>query len=567
MVKKTTNSANVNNDLVLKYYKDILELMEQKTSQTEITRGFKEALKISYFLDAYDIDDNGNQPVKGWAAELIKHRTLKETTAVDEKLPDLKRIFEPGSAPYKDVIQRVAKQTPVHLFFDIDKKEFFWLDDYKYQDLTFQNNINGKSNTWKIASIYKDDLPFKRDKLKSKNSVKMFSFLFGDNIVSDEEIFEIFFNKRIKDQLESFVKDFALEVEDEETVFAKVRYGFIPAKFVNKFILERQMRLFISTKSQERERLFEMIDEDKIVLDEFKNKYLKEAFCKILDVNILLKLLKPSGGADYIRKLALKNFIKGFSDIDQEEQQKLQVEWIRLGYSRDVDPDFLENLISTEATVEEIVCFFKRMFPGQPDNPSRFKSFHLGVGFTDELKTKVRKSLLTEMKQISEITVPLSVFLYFKNEDYKYKNTNPNPGLEICYSTLELMINVQDWIKWEDVFPQKINVILDDNLKSIYNIDGKGSNYYAEPLSKLFVDIKDVILKDYHFKNSKFTFIDGSGDDLFLKISKNFEHYLGDIKILPHQEMKFLDESTKCTLSNDSSFKITYRSYLNRFSN
>lgn len=563
MVKKTTNSTNVNNDLVLKYYKDILELMEQKISQTEITKGFKESLKISYFLDAYDIDDNGNQPVKGWAAELFKHRTLKETTAVDEKLPDLKSIFEPGSAPYKDVIQRVARQTPAHLFFDIDKKEFFWLDDYKYQDLTFQNNINSKSNTWKIASIYKDDIPLKMDKLKSKNSVKMFSFLFGDNIVSDEEIFEIFFNKRIKDQLESFVKDFALEVEDEETVFAKVRYGFIPANFVSKFILERQMRIFISTNSREQELLFEMIDEDKIVSDEFKNKYLKEAFCNILDVNILLKLLQQSGRADYIAKLATKNFIKGFSDIDPEKQQELRVKWIRAVYSREVDPNVLEELISTESTVKEVVDFFKRMFPGQPNNPDRFKSFHLGVGFSDELKSKIKESLLIEMKQISEITVPLSAFLCLENKDYKYRN----PGLELSYSTLDLIINVQDWMDW-DVFPQKVNVVLDDDLKKIYNIDNNGSNYYtAEPLSKLFVDIKNIILKDYHFKKSEFTFIDGSKDDLFLNIAKNFEHYLDDIKILPHQQMKLLDKSTNCTLSTDSSFKISYRSNLHRLSN
>lgn len=562
MVKKTTSSTNVSNDLILKYYKDILELMEQKTIHNKIAEGFKDALKIKEFLDVFDIDDNGNQPVKSWASNLSKYQTLKNTT--DEgKFPDLKSIFEPGSAPYKDVVQNVARHTPAHLFFDIDKKEFFWLNDYKYHDLTFENNINSRASTWKITSIYKDDLPFKIEKLKSKDSIKLFSFIFGDRLVSDEEIFRIFFKKRIKDQLESFVKDFALKVEDEETVFAKVRYGLIPAKFVNKFILERQMRIFISTNSQEQERLFEMIDEDKIVSDEFKNKYLKEAFCNILDINILLKLLKSSGRADYIRKLAVKNFIKGFSDIDQEKQQKLQVEWIRLGYSRDVDPDFLEELISTEATVEEIVCFFKRMFPGQPDNPSRFKSFHLGVGFSDELKSKIKESLLNEIKKISEITVPLSAFLCLENENYRYRN----PGLELSYCTLDLIINVQDWMD-QDVFPQKVNVVLDDDLKKIYNIDNNGSNYYTtEPLSKLFVDIKDIILKDYHFKKSEFTFIDGSEDDLFLNIAKNFEHYLGDIKILPHQQMKFLDKSTNCTLSTDSSFKISYRSNLNRLSN
>lgn len=547
MVKSINKDSegNIGSSELLRSYKTILNLFKDDTVKSEIVEGFETILGFKDLLESIDIDNSGNRPFKMWA-EYFSENNISSKRKLDdvrkdfedkklnlpESLESLLFIYSNPKSPHQDVVRRINLLASIYLYYNTTTESFYWGKAFEsYTDGTRVHSLEDEADVWCIAKIIPSDFfPLSLTALNSGKAIQKFCYLFKEDSVSKEDFFDKHLKVAIELQLKEFIEKWSLGDKKSHGTFLKMCRGIIPASFINSFDLKKNLLALVSNQPRTHS-LTGVPNVDDLKFSNFKNSYIQEMFGEILDVNVLLPEMKKFGTANNIRVLADKNFVKGFSDLSRDEQKELQRVWVENKYSTDIRISTLNEFYPTDSIVDDVIDFLDRkILPDKYQDSLDFSEISKSFSFSEinkdiiapEFKEKLRNSLTKRINQISELTVDLTKVLF---------STTPKL-FDVRQNTLSLLYFLNKEVGL--AMPSKINVVFYDSSRQKYCWNDLDQlTYHNTKSSYLFKEIVQISELDC-FKNSELVFIDKTNNNVLFEKSKQFEDYLGDVKILPN---------------------------------
>lgn len=517
-------------------------LDNDKDVKLSILNGFKDKIeKTSYnFLD---LDEQGNQPFKEWTRYLIKNgiNSKRKVDKIknfrnfdDVTLPvDLCDLFtessESSADPYKGLLSKVSNKLPINIYFDLDENNFIFEVGYGSCDYCWQN----KNNTWHLLRLSKKDLPLSISNLKSKDSILMFCYLLGEEgLVSDDEFYEII-KKLIKKSIERFSLDFSSAKIDDRELFCKMESQNIPAVFLDKSIIKKNLLKDLSSKNF----YYQKDRAAKFSSKKIQNSHVKDSFKSILNVDDLVKGFSKFGNADVVNLIADSDYVSGYSNLTKEEQAELRRDWIDKGYSYNVPFKILEEIYSPDVLSDWIVNYFiSVIFPGGSGDNTQQTAFELDDSKEPTKTTElVKDKLMKNFESIKELNCTFKTLVDIVN----------SINFESVYitNTTTLLLFAKNILGCESL--KKINVVIGDDSIFGYNFEKKSLISNKTKQATFYSKMKQVT-SSKKLDGISICFVDQTTDCLVKKYSSKFSEFLGDVQLLTGEDV----------LLNESNFSV-----------
>ena len=389
------------------------------------------------------------------------------------------------------------------------------------------------------------------DNKSEKDKILSFCYLTNPDLLTTEEKWSLF-SEKVKESLKDFVDEWILYDDnrklDVESQVMKMVYGDVPAVFLSKDVIKKY---FLTRVKFLPSGLEELIQRLSLVpsTDRFKNQYIKEVFEELMDVDILFDSLRVTSNAKYIDDFDKYNFIKGFSDLPEEQKIKLRQDWFLKGDSCITNLSELEKIFTTQEIVDIFDGILNVFHPGNTkedlvkicDNFPFYNDIEIDRKISSRLKIELRTLVESKFSGIKELSINFRdikeiSYLIDKNfgvVDDDFTSKNKNPGLYLLFIVKRLGINP----------PKRLNILLDEQTASRFWMrEDIPSLTSFGTVQNLFQKIKEINNLNF-FKNTEITFVDQTDNNLFCNKANTFKKFLGNIKILSDKSYKIAPES------------------------
>ena len=567
MVVNSKQVKNKNIQIVIDTYKKILSLLEQKEIQEDFTNQILNILDVKNILDLFDVDDCGDFVLRNLAESLYQNKDIIESDISEEHQSLLKKVDEffkctseliHSTSNICKLAEKIESRLPIYIYFELDKECFFYLDRKSEVKFNSRNHLQGLSNSLIIYKISRDhffniflDASKKINNKSVKDKILTFCYLTNPDLLTTEERWSLF-SAKVKEALKSFVDEWILYDDnrkfDVESQVLKMVYGDVPAIFLSKNVIKKY---FLTRVKFLPSGLEELVQRLSFVpsSDRFKNQYIKEVFEELMDVDILFNSLKVTSNAKYIDEFDKYNFIKGFSDLQEEQKIKLRQEWFLKGNSYITNISELEKIFTAQELINIFDEILNAFLPGKTkedfvDICNKFPFYNdieIDHKISSRLKTGLRTLVESKFGGIEELSINFRDIKEISNlidknfdiVDDDFTSENKSSGLYLLFIIKRLGITP----------PKRLNILLDNRTASHFWI---GKDIPPLPCfgtaQNLFQKIKEINNLIF-FKNTEITFVDQTDDDLFCNKANTFKKFLGNIKILSNKTYQIASES------------------------
>lgn len=567
MVVNSKQVENRNIQIVIDTYKKILSLLQQKEIQEDFTNQILNILDIKNLLDLFDVDDCGNFVLRNLAESLYKNKDIIESDASEEDqslLEQVDKFFKctseviPGTSNTCKLAEKIQSRLPIYIYFDLDKESFFYLDVKSEVKFNSRSHLQGLSNSLIIYQVSRDHFlniflaaSKNIDNKSVKDKILAFCYLTNPDLLTTEEKWSLFSTK-VEEELKNFVDEWILYDDNRklevESQVMKMVYGDVPAVFLSKNVIKKY---FLTRVKFLPSGLEELIQRLSFVpsADRFKNQYIKEVFEELMDVDILFNSLKVTSNAKYIDEFDKYNFVKGFSDLQEEQKMKLRQEWFLKGDSCITDISELEKIFTTQEIVDIFDGILNVFLPGNTkedlvkicDRFPFYNDIEIDRKISSQLKIELKTLVESKFSGVEELSINFRDIkeisdLIDKNfgvVDDDFTSKNKNSGLYLLFIVKRLGINP----------PKRLNILLDDQTASRFWMreDTPALTSFGT-VQNLFQKIKEINSLNF-FKNTEVIFVDQTDNNLFCNKANIFKNFLGNIKILSDKTHQITPES------------------------
>lgn len=567
MVVNSKQVENRNIQIVIDTYKKILSLLQHKEIQEDFTNQILNILDIKNLLDLFDVDDCGNFVLRNLAESLYKNKDIIESDASEEDqslLGQVDKFFKCtsevmlGTSNTCKIAEKIQSRLPIYIYFNLDKESFFYLDVKSEVKFNSRSHLQGLSNSLVIYQVSRDhffniflDASKNINNKSVKDKILAFCYLTNPDLLTTEEKWSLF-SEKVKESLKNFVDEWILYDNnrqlDVESQVMKMVYGDVPAIFLSKDVIKKYFLTRIKFLPSGLEELIQRLS---LVpsADRFKNQYIKEVFEELMDVDILFDSLRVTSNAKYIDDFDKYNFIKGFSDLPEEQKIKLRQDWFLKGDSCITNLSELEKIFTTQEIVDIFDGILNVFLPGNTkedlvkicDKFPFYNDIEIDHKISSQLKIELRTLVESKFSGVEELSINFRDIkeisdLIDKNfgvVDDDFTSKNKNSGLYLLFIVKRLGVNP----------PKRLNLLLDDQTASRFWMrEDIPSLTCFGTVQNLFQKIKEINNLNF-FKNTEITFVDQTDDNLFCNKANTFKKFLGNIKILNQKTYQITQKS------------------------